>query len=63
MQHLVGFGAGPRICLGKAFAQLQLRVLMTTMLKHHRIERVSPGTALALPTHRPKDSIIRFVGA
>jgi cytochrome P450 len=59
-QHLFGFGAGPRICLGKAFAQLQLRVLLTTVLKRYRIERVSPGATLALPTHRPNKSIIRF---
>ena len=58
---LVGFGGGPRICLGKAFALLQLKVLITTILARYRIERVSPGTTVPLPTHRPKDSLIRFV--
>jgi cytochrome P450 len=59
--HLIGFGGGPRICIGKAFALLQLRVMLTTLLRHHRIERVARGTVLGLPTHRPAGSTIRFV--
>lgn len=61
LPYLVGFGAGPRICLGKAFALLQLRVMTTTILRRFRIERVAAGEILALPTHRPKGSIVRFV--
>ncbi len=60
-QNLVGFGGGPRICLGKAFAQLQLRVLLTTVLSRFRVERVEPGTTLTIPTHRPKGSRLRLV--
>lgn len=61
LPNLIGFGGGPRICLGKAFALLQLRVMITTLLRKHRIERVDGGTVLALPTHRPRGSTVRFI--
>lgn len=32
------FGGGTHVCLGKAFAQLELRVLATRMLKHYKVE-------------------------
>jgi retinoid hydroxylase len=59
---LVGFGGGPRICLGKAFALLQLRVMLTTLVRRYRIE-FAPGTkvrAQAIPMHRPIGSNVRF---
>lgn len=61
LPFLVGFGAGPRICLGKSFALLQLRVMTTTILRRYRIERVAPGTVMPLPTLRPNGSMVRFI--
>jgi retinoid hydroxylase len=59
-QALVGFGGGPRICLGKTFALLQLKVLLTTILRRYRLE-VDPSRrpkTISLPTHRPDAAII-----
>lgn len=36
------FGGGTHICLGKAFAQLELRVLAARMLKHYKVEVRNP---------------------
>ena len=36
------FGGGTHVCLGKAFAQLELRVLATRMLKHYHVEVRNP---------------------
>ena len=58
---LVGFGAGPRICLGKSFALLQLRVMTTTIVRRYRIERVAQGSVMPLPTLRPNGSMVRFI--
>jgi cytochrome P450 len=46
---LVGFGGGPRICLGKAFALMQLRVMLAALLRRFRIERDPDGHARAVP--------------
>lgn len=61
LPFLVGFGAGPRICLGKSFALLQLRVMTTTILRRYRIERVAAGSVMPLPTLRPNGSTVRFI--
>ena len=36
------FGGGTHVCLGKAFAQLELRVLAARMLKHYQVEVRNP---------------------
>lgn len=59
---LVGFGGGPRICLGKAFALMQLRVMLCTLLRLYRWE-VDPSDALRplpLPIYRPDRAALRF---
>lgn len=60
--NLIGFGGGPRLCLGRNFALMQLRVLITTILRDYAIEpdpRYNP-TRMALPMHRPVDSRLYF---
>jgi cytochrome P450 len=59
---LVGFGGGPRICLGKAFALLQLRVMLILLLRRFRIgvDSRHKMKTVALPIHRPKDGFLTF---
>jgi retinoid hydroxylase len=55
---LVGFGGGPRICLGKAFALMQLRVMLAAFLRRFRIEP-DPGArtkVVPLPMYRMKNA-------
>ncbi len=58
---LVGFGGGPRICLGKSFAKLQLKIMIKTILERFHLEpdpNARPSV-LALPIHHPSHSLIR----
>lgn len=59
---LVGFGGGPRICLGKAFAKLQLKILIYELLRNYQVEvdERSAFTVLGLPVHHPVNSSIRI---
>ena len=60
--NLIGFGGGPRLCLGRNFALMQLRVMMTTLLRRYTLEpdqRTVP-TRQGLPMHRPVDSGVYF---
>lgn len=36
------FGGGTHVCLGKAFAQLELRVLAARMFRHYKVEVRNP---------------------
>jgi cytochrome P450 len=60
---LVGFGGGPRICLGYAFAQLEMKIIASYLLRHYTWELL-PGQDLdyaLFPTLRPKDGLkVRF---
>lgn len=52
------FGAGPRICIGAAFAMTEMTSVLATILPHVKIlaplrEHVWPKTELALVPHRP----------
>lgn len=60
--YLVGFGGGPRICLGKAFANLQLRIVLHAILGRYRLspDLSRPYSVMGLPVHHPVDSGIRF---
>lgn len=60
--NLFGFGGGPRLCIGRNFALMQLRVLITTVLRDYYIEpdmRFTP-TRMGIPMHRPIDSRLFF---
>jgi cytochrome P450 len=53
---LVGFGGGPRVCLGVAFAQLEMKVVCAHLLRRYAWE-LDPGQDLSLnimPTWRPR---------
>lgn len=57
--HLIGFGGGPRICIGYAFAQLQMRMVLVHMLREIRLELV-PGQRfhpISVPTSMPRDGL------
>ena len=60
--QLVGFGGGPRVCLGKPFAKLQLRLMIHELLSRYRIvpDPTSRPTYMQLPVHHPVGSGVRF---
>lgn len=55
------FGAGPRACLGGAFATLQMQTVLTTLLRDWRFVPVHPGLPRGLiqPTLRPESLVVR----
>lgn len=58
--HLIGFGAGPRVCVGLAFAQMQMRIVVSHLLRHYQFE-LAPDqsfTPIAVPTKMPRDGLI-----
>jgi cytochrome P450 len=58
--HLIGFGAGPRVCVGLAFAQMQMRIIVSHLLRHYRFELIPDQnlSPVAVPTKMPKDGLI-----
>lgn len=57
--HLIGFGAGPRICVGLAFAQMQLRVVLSYLLQHVDFELLPNQSfrPFPVPTKMPQDGL------
>ena len=56
---LVGFGGGPRTCIGKAFANLEIKLVATHLLRNYRWQ-ILPNQDLTLnyiPTTHPKDML------
>jgi len=56
---LVGFGGGPRICLGIAFEKLEMKIFAAHLLRHYQWELL-PQQNLELdpvPTLHPKDGL------
>lgn len=62
VSDLYGFGGGPRICLGKAFAKLQMKILLYELLTRYHVEvdDRTTHTVMGLPIHHPVDSKIRI---
>jgi cytochrome P450 len=63
LAKLVGFGGGPRVCLGKSFAKAQLRAMVHAVLRRYRVEPdpTCRPRVLALPVHHPLGSRVRFI--
>jgi cytochrome P450 len=58
--HLIGFGAGPRICIGYAFAKMQMHMVLGRMLRGLSLQLV-PGQRfqpIAVPTSMPRDGLL-----
>jgi retinoid hydroxylase len=57
---LVGFGGGPRVCLGKPFARQQLKLMLHAILSRYRVEPdpTSRPWIRSLPVHHPEQSRI-----
>lgn len=56
---LVGFGGGPRICIGINFAQVEIKALASHVLRHYQLD-LAPGQQIAQiyrPTGAPLDGI------
>jgi cytochrome P450 len=56
---LIGFGGGPRVCVGLAFAQMQMRIVMSHLLRAVRFELL-PGQRfdpVLVPTRMPRDRL------
>lgn len=57
---LIGFGGGPRVCVGLAFAQMQMRIVVSHLLRHYTFA-LAPNQSfqpVAVPTKMPKDGLI-----
>jgi cytochrome P450 len=53
------FGGGPRLCIGLSFALMEARLVLATLARRFRLERVSEGEVELLPsiTLRPKHGL------
>ncbi|MBE9204975.1 cytochrome P450 [Nostoc sp. LEGE 06077] len=60
---LIGFGGGPRVCIGVAFAKMEMKIVAAHLLRSYDWE-ILPNQSLAtvrIPTNRPKDGLkVRF---
>jgi retinoid hydroxylase len=60
---LIGFGGGSRICIGLAFAKLEMKLVMAHLLRDYQWEILPDQNleAVIIPTRRPKDGLkVRF---
>jgi retinoid hydroxylase len=60
---LIGFGGGPRICIGLAFAKMEMKIIAAHLLRSYHWD-ILPNQSLdtvLIPTNRPKDRLrVRF---
>lgn len=56
---LIGFGGGPRLCIGIAFAKMEMKVVAAHLLRHYEWELLTNQDLknVAVPTSRPKDGL------
>jgi retinoid hydroxylase len=56
---LVGFGGGPRICIGINFAQVEIKALISHLLRNYQLELVSGQQIMQMymPTSMPLNGI------
>ncbi|MBD3560852.1 cytochrome P450, partial [Planktothrix sp. FACHB-1355] len=56
---LIGFGGGPRICLGIAFAQMEMKIVAAHLLRNYTWELLPEQnlTLDAVPMLHPKDGL------
>ncbi|KPQ35236.1 MAG: cytochrome P450 [Phormidesmis priestleyi Ana] len=60
---LVGFGGGPRVCLGMAFAKLEMKIMAAQLLRryHWQLDADQDLTMNPVPSLRPADGLkVRF---
>lgn len=59
---LIGFGGGARICIGIAFAKLEMKLVLAHLLRHYQWELLPQNLdPIVVPTRRPKDGLkVRF---
>ncbi len=57
--HLIGFGAGPRVCVGLAFAQMQMRVVLSHLLQTVEFDLLPKQSfrPIPVPTKMPFDGL------
>jgi retinoid hydroxylase len=55
---LIGFGGGSRICIGLAFAKLEMKIVLAQLLRNYRWELLPHQNLdpVLVPTRRPKDN-------
>ncbi len=60
---LIGFGGGSRICIGMAFAKLEMKLVLAHLLRGYTWELLPKQSLepVLIPTRRPKDGLrVRF---
>ena len=59
---LIGFGGGPRVCIGLAFAKLEMKIVAAHLLRSYQWELLPQRLdTVRIPTSRPKDGLrVRF---
>jgi cytochrome P450 len=59
---LIGFGGGARICVGYAFAQLEMKIIASHLLRGYEWELLNPDVEMKyIPTQHPVDGLeVRF---
>lgn len=60
---LIGFGGGPRVCIGIAFAKLEMKIVAAHLLREYQWELLAGQSleAIQIPTRHPKDGLrVRF---